>query len=393
MVTTSAELEAAMRGDAASTSGVLVTPDRAMHVAPVYACVRIIAGAVATLPLDVKRRVDERTRENADDHPVAALLTRRPNRWMTPSAYRRMATTHVLLRGNAYSLKVRSRGRTTELLPLNPDRVEVEQRSDNSIGYVYTRKDGRRIILSQDEVMHHVGLTLDGVRGVSVIEYARESIGLAIQTEAHGSKFFANGANIGSVLETERQLGEVAQANLQRSLEDYRGTENAHKTLILEDGITFKPIGMSGRDAQYIETRKFSRADIAMFFGIPPHMLGDTEKSTSWGTGIEQQSLGFVAYTLQDWLTTWEETINRDLIGADDTQHFAKFNLGGLVRGDLKTRYEAYQIGRSGGWLSANDVRSLEDLNPIDGGDEYLTTPTGAAPNAADPPAQEDTTE
>lgn len=387
-ITTSDELAAYLRdGGPETASGAVVTPETALGVAAVYGCVRIIAGAVATMPLGLKRRVDDRTRADVDDDPLAIVLRRKPNRWMTPSSFRRMLTGHVLLRGNAYAMIVRSRGRIVELVPMHPDRVRVDQADDLSVAYTYTRKDGRQVVLPQSEVFHLVGLTLDGVVGVSPLRYARETIGLALQTERHGAALFKNGTALGGVLATPKKLGKEGQEFLRTSLEAYRGAENAHKTMILEEGMEYKPLGMTSEDAQFIETRKFTRGDIAMFFGVPPHMIGDTEKSTSWGSGIEQQSLGFVAYTLQDWLTTWEETITRDLIA--DPEMFARFNPAGLIRGDIKTRYAAYAVGRQWGWLSVNDIRGLEDMNPIEGGDTYLeplnTQPLGTEPTRDDP--------
>lgn len=370
-ITTAAQLsEYLSSGAGMSASGAAVTPETAMRVAAVFGCVRIISGAVATMPLALKRRVDARTRQDASDHSLWRVLRKRPNRWMTPSGFRRMMTAHVLLRGNAYALIVRSGNRVVELIPIHPDRVRVVQADDLGLVYTYTRKDGVQATLQQSEVFHLIGLTLDGVTGVSVIQHARESIGLALTAEKHGNTTFANGTVLGAVLKHPKTIGKEAQEALQASLDRYRGAENAGKTLILEEGMDWTPLGMTAEDAQYIETRKFTRSDIAMFFGVPPHMIGDTEKSTSWGTGIEQQSLGFVAYTLQDWLTAWEETIGRDLISEDDI--YAKFNPAGLLRGDINSRYAAYSTARQWGWLSINDIRELEDLNPIENGDDYL---------------------
>lgn len=371
MITTAEQLsEYLSSGAGMSASGAAVTPETAMRVAAVFGCVRIISGAVATMPLALKRRVDARTREDASDHSLWRVLRKRPNRWMTPSGFRRMMTAHVLLRGNAYALIVRSGNKVLELIPIHPDRVRVVQADDLGLVYTYTRKDGVQATLQQSEVFHLIGLTLDGVTGVSVIQHARESIGLALTAEKHGNTTFANGTVLGAVLKHPKTIGKEAQEALQASLDRYRGAENAGKTLILEEGMDWTPLGMTAEDAQYIETRKFTRSDIAMFFGVPPHMIGDTEKSTSWGTGIEQQSLGFVAYTLQDWLTAWEETIGRDLISEDDI--YAKFNPAGLLRGDINSRYAAYSTARQWGWLSINDIRELEDLNPIANGDDYL---------------------
>jgi HK97 family phage portal protein len=371
LITTPADLEAVMRGGAATGAGPAVTPETAMRVAAVYACVRIISGPVATLPLHIKRRIDDRVREDASEHPLWNLLRRRPNRWQTPSQFRRMLQAHLLLRGDAYAMIVRSRGAVLELVPLHPDRTECRQGDDLALSYLYTRRDGGRVELRQDEVMHLVGLTLDGVHGVSPIRYARETIGAALAMEDHGAALFRNGARASAVLKHPAQLGKEGMEFLRASLDAYRaGAESEGKALILEEGMDYQAISMTSEDAQWIESRKFSRTDIAMFFGVPPHMIGDTEKSTSWGTGIEQQSIGFVAYTLEDYLTTWEETINRDLIPAG-SDLYARFNRAALVKGDIKARWDAYAVGRRIKVLSANDVRAYEDLNPVEGGDVY----------------------
>lgn len=386
LITTSSELDEYLRAGGEGAAGVAVTPDTSMRVAAVFGCIRIIAGAVATMPLDLKRRVDDKTRKDASDHPLYEVITRRPNAWMTPSGFRRMMQAHVLLRGNAYALIVRGvGGRVTGLLPLHPDRVRVEQLADLSVVYRYRRKDGAEIVFGQRDVFHLIGLTLDGVTGLSVIGYARETIGLAIAMGTHAGSMFRNGAHPGSVITAKGTLGMEGIENLKTSLEIYRGAENSGKALILEEDMSFDQIGMSSVDAQFVETIGATRTDIAMFFGVPPHMLGDTAKSTSWGSGIEQQSIGFVAYTLEDWLTGWEQTIARDLITEPDI--FARFNRAGLVRGDIKTRADAYMKFRQMRVLSANDVRELEDWNPVPGGDEYdnpLITTDAAGGDAPD---------
>lgn len=379
LITTSQELEEALRTGAVSASGASVTPNSAMRVATVYACVRIISGAVATLPLDIKRRIDAKTREDASDHSLWTLIRRKPNRWQTPSQFRRMMQAHLLLRGNAFAMKVVSRGEVIELIPLHPDRVERRQNDDLSLEYTYTRKDGRRVKLAQADMFDLVGLTLDGVNGVSAITYARETIGLSLAMEDHGATTFRQGARVSGALSHPNKLGKEGQDTLRASLDAFRsGGEQEGKTLILEEGMTYTTIAMTAEDAQWIESRKFSRTDIAMFFGVPPHMIGDTEKSTSWGTGIEQQSIGFVAYTLEDHLTMWEEAINRDLVPEREATMYARFNRGALVKGDLKARWEAHVKALQWGVSSPNEIRALEDQNPRDGGDEYYDPPNTA---------------
>ncbi|WP_426036489.1 phage portal protein [Brevundimonas sp. DC300-4] len=269
----------------------------------------------------------------------------------------------------------------------------MRQADDLSLGYTYTRKDGRRVILRQDEMFHLVGLTLDGVHGVSAITYARETIGLSLAMEGHGASTFRNGARVSAALSHQGKLGPDGQALLRASLEAFRsGGEEEGKALILEEGMTYTPMAMTAEDAQWIESRKFSRSDIAMFFGVPPHMIGDTEKSTSWGTGIDAQTQGFVTFTSEDDLTTWEETINRDLILEDEGDLYARFNRASLVKGDIKTRWEAHVKALQWGVSSPNEIRALEDLNPRDGGDIFYPPPNTAGANSQtggrDEPAQ-----
>lgn len=392
-ISTSDELATAIRqASMGSASGMPVTPDTAMRVSAVYACVRLISGAVANLPLHIKRRVDADTREDLSSAPVWSVLRRKPNGWQTPSQFKRMMQAHILLRGNAYAQIVRSRGNVIALNPLHPDRMEVKQTDALDLVYEYTRRDGRKVPMNQSEVMHLVGLTLDGVNGVSAITYARETIGLSMAQERHGATTFKNSARPSSVLSHPNKLGQEGVENLRASLNAYRsGGESEGQALILEEGMSISPISMTAEDAQWIESRKFSRTDIAMFFGVPPHMIGDTEKSTSWGSGIEQQSIGFVTYTLEDHLTTWEETINRDLVSEADV--YSRFNRKALVRGDIKTRWEAYVKAMQWGVYSPNEVRKLEDENPRDGGDVYYDPPNMAGGEKGDGNEPENTPE
>lgn len=392
VVETPQQLEEALRTGNATASGAVVTPETSMRVAAVYRCVSIISGAVATLPLDIIRKVDERTREVASDNPVARIFSRRPNGWQKPAMFRRMMQAHLLLRGNAYALIVKSRGAAIQLVPLHPDQVSTKQNDDLSIEYIYTRKDGQRIALKQSEVFHLVGLTLDGVNGVSALTYARETIGLSLSMEGHGATTFKNGARVSTVLTHPGKLGPEGVENLRASLDQFRaGGDREGRALILEEGMTVGPLAMTAQDAQWVESRKFSRTDIAMFFGVPPHMIGDTEKSTSWGTGIEQQSIGFVTWTLEDHLTMWEEAITVDLL--DDDQLRAKFNRSALVKGDIKARWEAYVKALQWGVFCPDDVLELEDRNPRadgQGGKFYDPPNTAGMGHNGGPPLEEE---
>ena len=383
VIATSADLERAVA--AAVSGGASVTAESAMRNAAVYACVRIRAGVPANMPLDLKRRVDDRTRVDASDDPLWAVLRRRPNGWQTPSQFKRLLQAHVLLRGNGYAQKVVSRGRVIGLNPLHPDRMTVTQNRDLTLKYDYVTGDGRRVTFNQNEIFHLVGMTLDGVVGVSVISYARNAIGLAVDMERHGAATFRNGARPSSVLKHPGRLGKEGQEFLRASLDDYRtGGDREGKVLVLEEGMDVSNISMTAEDAQWIESRKFSRSDIAMFFGVPPHMIGDTEKSTSWGSGIDSQTQGFLAFSAEDDLTAWEETVNRDLINPEQPNLYARFNRSSLVRGDIKTRWESYVRGMQWGVYSPNEVRGMEDENPRDGGDVYYDPPNTAGGSAID---------
>lgn len=367
------QLAEAIRQANVTSSGMSVTPSTAMKVATVYACVRIRAGIVANMPLRIRKRVSDKVNEDLPDHALWTLLTKKPNRWQTPSQFRRMAQSHVLLRGYSCALKVKSRGAVRELVPLHPDRLTCEQLDDLSLKYTYRLRNGGTTVLGQEDVFHLVGLTLDGVHGVSPITYARETIGLALAMEDHGAKTFRNGARPSTVLSHPSTLGPEGLENLRASLDDYRlNGESEGKTLILEEGVKPEQLSLSAVDAQWIESRKFTRTDIAMFYGVPPHMLGDTEKDTSWGTGIEQQTMGFINFTAEDDLTMWEQTIDRDLIGGEQGV-YARFNRKALIRGDIKSRQEFYRTMWNIGVYSANDIRAKEDENPREGGDEYYT--------------------
>lgn len=366
--------EAIRKGTDGSFTGQTVTDQTAMRVAAVFACVRLISGAVANMPVDIKRRIDDRTRASATDHSLWEVFHRRPNRWQKPAQFKRMMQAHVLLRGNAYALKVRGiNGRVIGLIPLHPGRVKVRQREDMVLEYLFTRVDGGRVVFEQDEVLHLSGLSLDGVTGLSVIGYARETIGLSIAMEKHGGAVFRNGANVSGALmmPSGKTLSEEQAAKLKSEFDEFRnGGSREGKVVVLEDGLEYQQLALNAEDAQWLEARRFSRGDIAMFFGVPPHMIGDTDKSTSWGSGIEAQGQGFVTYTLEDHLTMWEEALNADCLDeVRDRDVYVRFNRNALVRGDLKARWEAYTKALQWGVYSPDDVLAKEDENPRpDGG-------------------------
>ncbi|MAM40661.1 MAG: phage portal protein [Erythrobacter sp.] len=378
VISSSAELEAALRGEAGLT-GEVVTPETAMRIGAVFGCVRLIAGKVATLPIDVKRRVDDRTRSDASDHAVAQLLRRRPNRWQRPAQFKRMMQAHVLLRGDGFALKSKSRGEVRELIPIHPDRVTVRQRDDLSVEYDVIRKNGSRLTVGQDDMFHLYGLTLNGYRGVTPLTYARETIGQARARDRQVAATFKHGARPSGAVSMPdgKTLSDSAYNNLQRSLDDFRaGGDKDGGVLLLEEGLKWETISMSPTDMQWIEAQKLTRSEICMFFGVPPSMIGDNSGSDSnWGTGLEQKSNGFVAYTLDDHLVMWEEELSAMIA---DPAIYARFNRNALVRGDLKARWDAYTKALQWGVFSPNKVLELEDENPREGGDIHYPPPNTA---------------
>lgn len=367
-------------GSMETASGAVVNETSAMRVAAAWRCVNILSGTIGTLPVDLIRRVSETVREPATGHPLRRVLTVKPNQWQTPSEFRRMMMAHLLLRGNAYALKVAAGDRVLALIPLHPDRVTVEQQDDYSITYRVSIKGGTHRVYTQREIFHLRGMSFDGVKGLSVLSHMRESLGLAIQAERAGAKLMGNGQFVSGVLKHPGKLSPEAYERLKASVsERFSGADNAGKSMILEEGMEFGAVSMSATDMQFLEQRGFQRYDIAMFFGVPPHMLGATEKQTSWGSGIEQQGIGFVTYTLNDWLKIWEEAIKRDLIAEREWDQLdVRFYTQGLMRGDVKARWEAHVKGLQWGVMSPNEVRALEDMNPRDGGEVYYDPPNTA---------------
>jgi HK97 family phage portal protein len=373
-------------------SGAAVTPHTAMSIAVAWRCVSLISGLIGSLPLTLRRRVNENTTEEAREHPLWILLRRRPNRWQTPKMFKQMLQVHLQLRGNAYVMIVRSLGKVVALIPLMPDRIETKQGADMLLSYVYTRADGRQVTLRQDEVLHLRGMSFDGIRGLPVLTYARHSMGISLEAERAAGRVFEHGNLAGGYFAAPKGLSETAYGRLKVDLKtDFMGgVDSMDQVQILEEGIEWKPIGMTAEDAQFLQTRDWERTEVGMFFGVPPHLYGDVSKNSSWGTGVEQMTIGFVVYTFYDWVKTWEEGLDFSLLTERELDLYHHINLNALLRGDTKSRYEAYQIGRNGGWLSANDIRRSEDMNPLpEGGDEYLVPmnnrPAGGQANDPDP--------
>ena len=355
-----------------SSSGKSVNEKSALQTTAVYACVRILAETIASLPLHTYR-YSPGGKEKALDHPLYYLLHSEPNPEMTSFVFRETLMGHLLLWGNAYAQIIRDgRGRVLGLYPLLPSKMLVN-RTDQGILYYQYEKDGRIYFLPDTDVLHIPGLGFDGLVGYSPIAMAKNAIGMAIATEEYGAKFFANGASPGGVLEHPGVVKDPGKIRESWNAV-YQGSGNAHRVAVLEEGMKFQPIGIPPEQAQFLETRKYQLNEIARIFRIPPHMIGDLEKSSF--SNIEQQSLEFVMYTLDPWVIRWEQAIQRALLsGGEKRQYFVKFNVDGLLRGDYQSRMNGYAVGRQNGWLSANDIRELENLNRISpelGGDLYL---------------------
>jgi HK97 family phage portal protein len=354
-------------------SGKAVNERTAMQTTAVYACVRILAEAIAGLPLHTYRYKPDGGKEKALDHPIYYLLHSEPNPEMTSFVFRETLMSHLLLWGNAYAQIIRDgMGRVLALYPLLPNKTTVDRTSSGQLYYQYLTDTGP-VVLKAYEVLHIPGLGFDGLVGYSPIAMAKNAIGMAIACEEFGASFFANGASPGGVLE---HPGVVKDPKRVRESWNavYQGSANAHRIAVLEEGMKFQAIGIPPEQAQFLETRKFQINEIARIFRIPPHMIGDLEKSSF--SNIEQQSLEFVKYTLDPWVVRWEQAIQKSLLlPSEKRSYFAKFNVDGLLRGDYQSRMNGYSVARQNGWMSSNDIRELENMNRIPaelGGDLYL---------------------
>lgn len=364
-----------------STSGKTVTERSAMQMTAVYSCVRILAEAIAGLPLHVYRYNSDGGKTMALDHPLYRLLHDEPNPEMSSFVFRETLMTHLLLWGNAYAQIIRNgKNEIVALYPLMPNKMSVDRDESGHLYYTYYRGSDEAIknkefavTLQPSDVLHIPGLGFDGLVGYSPIAMAKNAIGMAIACEEYGAKFFANGAAPGGVLEHPGTIKDPQRVR-ESWQSTFGGSGNANKIAVLEEGMKYTPIGISPEQAQFLETRKFQINEIARIFRVPPHMVGDLEKSSF--SNIEQQSLEFVKYTLDPWVIRWEQSIQRSLLSPDEkAAYFVKFNLEGLLRGDYQSRMNGYAIGRQNGWMSANDIRELENLDRIpaeDGGNLYL---------------------
>jgi HK97 family phage portal protein len=352
-----------------SSSGKAVTERSAMQISAVYACVRVLSEAIASLPLHLYRYTDKNSKEKAVDHPLYPLLHDEPNPEMTSFIFRETLMTHLLLWGNAYAQIIRNgRGEVAALYPLMANRMRVDRDENGHLYYEYqmstsdapTMKAGT-VRLTPSDVLHIPGLGFDGLVGYSPIAMAKNSIGMAMATEEYGATFFKNGANPSGILSMPGVVKDPEK--IRNSWEaGFGGSSNSNKVAILEEGMTYTPISISPEQAQFLETRKFQLDEIARIFRIPPHMIGDLEHATF--SNIEQQSLEFVSYTLEPWLVRWEQSMQRSLLSPEEKKsYFIRFNVDGLLRGDYQSRMNGYSTGIQNGIFSVNDVRELENMD------------------------------
>ena len=368
-----------------STAGKAVTERSAMQMTAVYACVRILSEAIAGLPLHLYQYTDDGGKEKALDHPLYFILHDEPNSEMSSFIFRETLMTHLLLWGNAYSQIIRNgKGEVIALYPLMPNRMTVDRDSSGQLYYSYQMANsdaptlpGGTVILKPTDVLHIPGLGFDGLVGYSPIAMAKNAIGLAIATEEYGAKFFSNGATPGGILEYPGVIKDPEK--LRESWNrGFGGSQNSGKVAILEQGMKYTPITISPEQAQFLETRKFQINEIARIFRVPPHMIGDLEKSSF--NNIEMQSLEFVKYTLDPWIGRLEASMHRSLLLDEEKKSYdIRFNVEGLLRGDYKSRMEGYAVGINNGFMSVNDVRRLEDWNLVPdemGGNIYMVNGT-----------------
>jgi HK97 family phage portal protein len=351
---------------------VAVTEENSLASAAVYACVRVLAETLASLPLMVYERLPDGGRRRAPEHPLYELLHMAPNPEMTTFELRETLMGHLSLWGNGYAqVQWNNGGRVMALWPLRPDQVTVTRRGGRLV-YLVKAPGQAAVELAAEEVLHVRGMGGNGLTGYSPIRMAREAIGLGLAAQEYGARFFANDATPGGLLMHPGVLGEDGTRNVQESWEErHQGLGNSHRVTVLEEGMTYQMIGIPPEDAQFLETRKYQRSEIASIFRVPPHLIQDLERATF--SNIEHQSIAFSIHTIRPWVVRWEQALMRVLLSpAERRRYFVAFVIDGLLRGDLTSRSAAYAVAIGNGWMSRNEVRSLENLNPFEGGDEFL---------------------
>jgi HK97 family phage portal protein len=350
-----------------SKTGVQVSEDNALTFSAVYAAVRIISETIASIPLNVYQ-ADGETRVKAVGHPVQDLLAKAPNSVSSTFTFREAMASNLVLHGNAYAkIEMNAAGRPTALIPLNPMKVEVKVVDGEKV-YVFDKKH----TYLDYEMLHFVGLSFNGLTGKSPLSMAREAVAIGLAAQEYGARFYSNGANAGGVITAPGRLNTEVVKRLRESWNRAQsGNSNSHSTAILEEGMKYEKIGLDPEAAQFLQSRKFQVNEIARIFRIPPSYLADLENSST-RANVEQQAIQFVRDCITPYVRRMEVELNRKLFREDEPNLYAYFTMEGLMRGDLQGRYDAYATARQWGWLSVNDIRDLENLNPVEGGDIYL---------------------
>lgn len=368
-----------------TVTGQTVNTEKALRYSPFYAAVRVLAESVASLPLIVYRRRTDGGKDRASDHSLYPILHDQPNPNMTSFTYRETGMAHLTTWGNGYSAIARDgRRRVRELWPLRPDRMDVKRIPGTTERRYRYQTTGETVELEESQVFHIPGLSWDGLVGQSVIWAARNAIAVGLAAEEYGGRFFENDATPGIALTHPKSLSDTARTNIETSWPDrHAGPANAGKFALLEEGMTIEQFGIPPDDAQFLQTRQFQVNEIARIFRIPPHMLGDLEHATF--SNIEHSAIEFVVHTLRPWLVRWEQAIGAQLLGSDWTgaggQYFVEFLVDALLRGDTKSRYEAYGLGMNAGFLNADMVQEAENRNPLpDGIGQRFFMPLSSAP-------------
>jgi HK97 family phage portal protein len=348
-------------------SGVKVDAETALRSTVVLACIRVLSTSVAGLPLHLYRRLSGGGKEIAREHPLYRLLHTQPNSWQTSFEWREQMMLHLLSHGFALDEKVYTGGAISEIVPLHPSRVKTEQLENNRLRYTYREASGSSTVYTQDAVMSVRGMSDDGVNGMSTIELARDAIGLARACEIHGATFFGNGARPGVILSTDQMLSPEAAENTRNQWERaHRGPDRSHRTAVLQGGLKVTELGGNNQESQFLEARRFQVEEVCRLFGVPPHLVGDLTRSSF--SNIEQQSLDFLTNGLMPYLRRIESSIARDLLDGDE-EHFVEFDTRGVLRADAAGRGAYYNTMWNLGVLSVNEIRSLENLNPVESGD------------------------
>jgi HK97 family phage portal protein len=362
---------AALFGQQNSRAGVSVNVDSALKVSTVFACLRVLADGIAQVPLKVYREKADGSKELAKDHPAYRLLSRRPNEWMTSFEFRQVMMFHAVLLGNGCAYIGRIRGVPRELIPLVPGSYTIEQAKDYTLTYRLTGLNGQTTVLPREDVFHLRGPSWTGVAGLDALQVAREAVGLAIATEETHAALHANGTQPGGVLSVKGSLDDAARARLKESWAQYQGgLANRFKTAVLDMDSTWTPLGMKGVDAEHLDTRRFQIEEICRDLKVFPQMVGYADKTATFASA-EAFFLAHVIHTLNPWIENWEQSLARDLF-PDEDDIVAKFSMQGLLRGDNAARATFYASGITNGWLTRNEARRLEDLNPIEGLGEPL---------------------